>query len=101
MTPTIFSMRSSTARFAVPSSDRHCPCRIPSVRNSESPERYGTSLSLFYTATAVGNLWALNYNARKNLVFDGGFNRGLDNTSTRWEAFAGFTYLLPHKVSIR
>ena len=55
----------------------------------------------FLHGNAIGNLWALNYNARQNLVFDGGFNRGLTNTSTRWEAFAGFTYLLPHKVSIR
>ncbi len=47
---------------------------------------------------AVGNLWALSYAARRNLVFDGGFNRGLTNTSTRWEVFVGFTYLLPHKL---
>src|SRR6266403_2330878 len=40
----------------------------------------------FLRCDAVGNLWALNYNARKNLVVDGGFNRGLTNTSTRWEA---------------
>ena len=52
----------------------------------------------FLRGNAVGNLWALNYNARKNLVFDGGFNRGLTSTSTRWEVFAGFTYLLPHKA---
>jgi hypothetical protein len=43
-------------------------------------------------------IWALNYNARENLVFDAGFNRGLTNTSTHWEAFAGFTYLLPKNV---
>ena len=55
----------------------------------------------FLRSNAVGNLWALNYNVRKNLVLDGGFNRGLTSTSTRWEAFAGFTYLLPHKVSRR
>ena len=54
----------------------------------------------FLRSDAVGNLWALNYNARKNLVVDGGFNRGLTNTSTRWEAFAGFTYLLPHEVHL-
>jgi hypothetical protein len=54
----------------------------------------------FLRGNAVGNLWALNYNARKNLVFDGGFNRGLTSTSTRWEVFAGFTYLLPHKVRL-
>lgn len=47
---------------------------------------------------AVGNLWAVSYAARKTLVFDGGFNRGLTDTSTRWEAFVGFTYLLPHRL---
>jgi hypothetical protein len=47
---------------------------------------------------AVGNLWALSYAAKKNLVFDVGFNRGLTDTSTRWEAFVGFTYLLPRRV---
>lgn len=51
----------------------------------------------FLRGNAVGNLWALNYNARPNLVFDGGFDRGLTSTSTRWELFFGFTYLLPHK----
>jgi hypothetical protein len=51
----------------------------------------------FLRGHAVGNLWALNYNVRKNLVVDGGFNRGLTRTSTRWEVFLGFTYLLPHK----
>lgn len=52
----------------------------------------------FLRSNAVGNLWALNYNLRKNLVFDGGFDRGLTSTSTRWEVFAGFTYLLPYKI---
>jgi hypothetical protein len=47
---------------------------------------------------AVGNLWALSYATRKNSVFDIGFNRGLTDTSTRWEAFVGFTYLLPHRL---
>ncbi|MGH9736061.1 MAG: hypothetical protein ACRD8A_15895 [Candidatus Acidiferrales bacterium] len=51
----------------------------------------------FLQSNTIGNLWALNYNARPNLVFDGGFNRGLTGTATRWELFAGFTYLLPHK----
>lgn len=49
---------------------------------------------------AIGNLWAVNYNARKNLVFDAGFNRGLTTTSTRWEILAGFTYLLPYKLHL-
>jgi hypothetical protein len=52
----------------------------------------------FERGNAVGNLWALSYQARKNLVFDGGFNRGLTSTSTTWTAFAGFTYLLPHRL---
>jgi hypothetical protein len=52
----------------------------------------------FLGSHAVGNLWALSYNARKTLVFDAGFNRGLTSTSTRWEAFIGFSYLLPHRL---
>ena len=52
----------------------------------------------FLRGHAVGNLWAVSYTARKTLVFDAGFNRGLTGTSTRWEAFVGFTYLLPHRL---
>jgi hypothetical protein len=52
----------------------------------------------FLRSNAVGNLWAVSYAARKTLVFDAGFNRGLTSTSTRWEAFVGFTYLLPHRL---
>jgi len=49
---------------------------------------------------ATGNLWAVNYNEKKNLVFDAGFNRGLTATSTRWEIVAGFTYLLPERLHL-
>jgi hypothetical protein len=52
----------------------------------------------FLRGNAIGNLWALNYNLRNNLVLDCGFDHGLTHTSTRWEVFAGFTYLLPHKI---
>jgi len=52
----------------------------------------------FLRGQAVGNLWAVSYAPRKTLVFDAGFNRGLTSTSTRWEAFVGFTYLLPHRL---
>jgi hypothetical protein len=52
----------------------------------------------FLHGQAIGNLWAVGYTARKNLVLDAGFNRGLTDTSTRWEAFVGFTYLLPHRL---
>jgi hypothetical protein len=52
----------------------------------------------FLHGNAVGNLWAGSYAAKKNLVFDLGFNRGLTSTSTQWEAFAGFTYVLPRRL---
>ncbi len=48
----------------------------------------------FLRSNAVGNLWAVGYAPRKNLVFDAGVNRGLTRTSTQWEGFVGFTYLL-------
>ncbi|HXE31235.1 MAG TPA: hypothetical protein VN515_05490, partial [Terriglobales bacterium] len=52
----------------------------------------------FLHGHAIGNLWALSYAQRKNLVWDGGLDRGLTGTSTHWEAFLGFTYLLPHRL---
>ena len=52
----------------------------------------------FLKGNAVGNLWAVSYPLHKNLVVDCGFNRGLTSTSTQWEGFAGFTYLLPHRL---
>ena len=52
----------------------------------------------FERGNAVGNLWAISYSVHKNLVVDSGFNHGLTKTSTRWEAFVGFTYLLPHRL---
>ena len=47
---------------------------------------------------AVGNLWAVSYAPRKNIVVDAGFEHGLTSTSTQWEGFAGFTYVLPHRL---
>lgn len=52
----------------------------------------------YFSSNAVGNLWSLSYPLRRNLVVDGGFDRGLTTTSTRWEEFIGFTYLLPHRL---
>src|SRR5207302_690977 len=52
----------------------------------------------FLRSNAVGNLWALNYNLRRNLVLDAGFNHVFTTTSTRWEVFVGFTYLLPCRI---
>ena len=52
----------------------------------------------FERGNTVGNLWAVSRALRKNLVVDAGFNRGLTKTSTRWGAFVGFTYLLPHRL---
>jgi hypothetical protein len=54
----------------------------------------------FEKGNTVGNLWAVSRSLRKNLVVDAGFNRGLTKTSTRWETFAGFTYLRPHRLWI-
>lgn len=54
----------------------------------------------FLQGNAVGNLWAVNYNLRRNLVLDCGFDHGFTSTSTQWEVFAGFTYLLPHKLPL-
>jgi hypothetical protein len=47
---------------------------------------------------AVGNLWCASYPVRPNLVIDAGFDHGFTSTSTQWEGFAGFTYLLPHRL---
>ena len=55
----------------------------------------------FLRSYAFGNLWAANYNARKNLVLDVAFDHGLTTTSTRWEILAGFTYLLPRKIHLK
>jgi hypothetical protein len=54
----------------------------------------------FLHGNAVGNLWALDYVAKKTLVLDCGFDHGLTSTSTQWEVFAGFTYLLPHRLPL-
>lgn len=47
---------------------------------------------------AAGLLLAPSYTVNRLLVLDGGFNRGLTQTSTRWEIFLGFTWLLPKKM---
>lgn len=52
----------------------------------------------YFNSNATGNLWALSYPIRRNLVIDGGFDHGFTNTSTHWEEFAGFTWLLPHRL---
>lgn len=52
----------------------------------------------FTKSNAAGLLLAPSYSVNRFLVLDGGFNRGLTTTSTRWEIFAGFTYLLPKKL---
>jgi hypothetical protein len=52
----------------------------------------------FLPGNAVGTLWAVSYPLRRNLVLDAGFNRGLTSSSTQWEGFAGFTYVLPRRL---
>lgn len=46
----------------------------------------------------AGTLWAVSYTVRPNLVIDAAVNRGVRDTSTRWQLLAGFTYLLPHRL---
>jgi hypothetical protein len=52
----------------------------------------------YLRSNAVGNLWAVSYALRRNLVIDAGFDHGFTTTSTHWEEFIGFTYLLPHRL---
>ena len=52
----------------------------------------------YLRSNAVGNLWAISYPLRRNLVIDAGFDHGLTTTSTHWEEFVGFTYLLPRRL---
>lgn len=49
-------------------------------------------------SNAAGLLFAPSYTLNRYLVLDGGFNRGLTPSSTRWEVFLGFTYLLPKRL---
>lgn len=49
-------------------------------------------------ANLLDGLFALSYSLRPNLVLDSGFSHGFTGTSTRWQSFAGFTYLLPHRL---
>lgn len=52
----------------------------------------------FLNGHAAGFLTGPTYSVTPRLVLDIGFNRGLTSTSTRWEFFTGFTYLLPKKL---
>lgn len=49
-------------------------------------------------ADLLDGLFALSYSVRPNLVLDGGFAHGFTSTSTRWQSFAGFTYVLPKRL---
>jgi hypothetical protein len=49
-------------------------------------------------ANLVGALLAISYQLRPELVLDTGFEHGITSTSTQWQFFAGFTYLLPHRL---
>jgi hypothetical protein len=49
-------------------------------------------------ANLVDALVAFSYTVWPNLVIDGGCSRGLTSSSTEWQSFAGFTYLLPRRL---
>ena len=50
------------------------------------------------SANVVAALFAVSYEVKPNLVLDAGFSHGFTSTSTRWQSFAGFTYLLPKRL---
>lgn len=52
----------------------------------------------FLNGHAAGFLTGPAYAVTPRLVFDIGLNHGLTSSSTRWEFFTGFTYLLPKKL---
>jgi hypothetical protein len=52
----------------------------------------------YFNSNAVGNLWAVSYPVKRNLVVDVGFDHGFTSTSTHWQEFIGFTYLMPHRL---
>jgi hypothetical protein len=56
---------------------------------------YGHEVS---RANLVDLLIAPSFAVRPNLVLDGGFAYGFTSTSTRWQSFVGFTYLLPRRL---
>lgn len=58
-----------------------------------SPAGYGA-----VRANMVDGLFALSYSVRPNIVIDGGFAHGFTSTSTRWQSFAGVTYVLPQRL---
>jgi hypothetical protein len=43
-------------------------------------------------------LVAPSYQPRNNIVIDFGFSHGFTATSTQWQSFVGFTYVLPKKI---
>ncbi len=49
-------------------------------------------------ANLFDGLFALSYTVRPNIVLDGGFAHGFTSTSTRWQSFAGLTYVLPYRL---
>jgi hypothetical protein len=49
-------------------------------------------------SNAMGFLLAPSYAVNRLLVLDGGINRGLTGSSTRWEGFVGLTYLFPKRL---
>lgn len=52
----------------------------------------------FLKSNAVGVLFAPSYAVNRLLVLDGGLERGLTGSSSRWEAFIGLTYLIPRRL---
>jgi hypothetical protein len=62
-----------------------------------SGEIWHFSQPLLHSNT-TGNLWAVSYTLRRNLVLDAAFNHGFNATSSRTVVLVGFTYLLPRRL---
>ena len=67
---------------------------------STSAERLPASRQTFawFLLISANALWAASYVLQPNLILDAGFDHGLTSTSTQWQTFAGFTYVLPHRL---
>jgi hypothetical protein len=72
-----------------------CSCRVSRSSSANQKIRPRCMKEMY---SQVCKAWAVSRVLRKNLVVDAGFTHGLTKTSTRWETFVGFTYLLPHRL---
>ena len=54
----------------------------PAAKGFEVSGEIWRFMQLFLRTNALGNLWAVSYAARRNVLLDAGFEKGLTSTST-------------------